>query len=150
MHWPACCVTITCNNNDINTKHPVTPLPLPLAPADEQDVDAAIQAARKAFDDGPWPRMGGKVRHLVAAVLHSNRRPLLRRVSHSVSSGCPLHTQALERFRFRIIAAGGCSVPQSLETSASTTPLSLTPPPLCPHQFPPPLPGSQPPDAQAS
>lgn len=26
-----------------------------------EDVDTAMQAARKAFDEGPWPRMGGKV-----------------------------------------------------------------------------------------
>ena len=25
--------------------------------ADERDIDAAVAAARKAFDDGPWPRM---------------------------------------------------------------------------------------------
>jgi hypothetical protein len=29
-----------------------------------EDVDTAMQAARKAFDEGPWPRMGGKVRGL--------------------------------------------------------------------------------------
>ena len=24
---------------------------------DERDIDAAVAAARKAFDEGPWPRM---------------------------------------------------------------------------------------------
>lgn len=32
-----------------------------VASADEADVDAAIKAARKAFDEGPWPKLGGKV-----------------------------------------------------------------------------------------
>lgn len=32
-----------------------------VANADAGDVDIAIKAARKAFDEGPWPRMGGKV-----------------------------------------------------------------------------------------
>jgi betaine-aldehyde dehydrogenase len=35
--------------------------------ADEADVDRAIAAARRAFDDGPWPRMSGAER---AGVLH--------------------------------------------------------------------------------
>ena len=33
-----------------------------VAKASDEDVDAAIKAARKAFDEGPWPKMGGKVR----------------------------------------------------------------------------------------
>jgi acyl-CoA reductase-like NAD-dependent aldehyde dehydrogenase len=32
-----------------------------IASAEPDDVDAAVKAARKAFDEGPWPRMGGKV-----------------------------------------------------------------------------------------
>jgi acyl-CoA reductase-like NAD-dependent aldehyde dehydrogenase len=28
-----------------------------VAEADEEDVDKAVKAARKAFDEGPWPRM---------------------------------------------------------------------------------------------
>jgi hypothetical protein len=32
-----------------------------VASADEADVDAAIKAARNAFDEGPWPKLGGKV-----------------------------------------------------------------------------------------
>ena len=28
-----------------------------VAEASEDDVDAAVRAARSAFDDGPWPRM---------------------------------------------------------------------------------------------
>lgn len=33
-----------------------------VAKASEEDVDAAVKAARKAFDEGPWPKMGGKVK----------------------------------------------------------------------------------------
>uniref|UniRef100_A0A383W590 Aldehyde dehydrogenase domain-containing protein n=1 Tax=Tetradesmus obliquus TaxID=3088 RepID=A0A383W590_TETOB len=32
-----------------------------IASAEPDDVDAAVKAARKAFDEGPWPRMGSKV-----------------------------------------------------------------------------------------
>jgi 5-carboxymethyl-2-hydroxymuconic-semialdehyde dehydrogenase len=32
------------------------------AAGDEQDVDAAVRAARQAFDDGPWPRMKAQER----------------------------------------------------------------------------------------
>src|ERR1700757_3429410 len=28
-----------------------------VAEGDKQDIDAAVKAARKAFDSGPWPRM---------------------------------------------------------------------------------------------
>ena len=35
--------------------------------ADAADVDAAVRAAREAFDSGPWPRMRGRDR---ARVLH--------------------------------------------------------------------------------
>lgn len=34
---------------------------LPPCTAGVEDVDVAVKAARKAFDEGPWPRMGGKV-----------------------------------------------------------------------------------------
>ena len=43
------------------TYRPVNPAneePLtPVAKGDERDIDAAVRAARKAFDEGPWPRM---------------------------------------------------------------------------------------------
>ncbi|KAK9902186.1 hypothetical protein WJX75_007160 [Coccomyxa subellipsoidea] len=35
---------------------------LDVAEAQEKDVDRAVQAARKAFDHGPWPRMSGRER----------------------------------------------------------------------------------------
>jgi acyl-CoA reductase-like NAD-dependent aldehyde dehydrogenase len=36
-----------------------------IASAEPDDVDAAVKAACKAFDEGPWPRMGGKVSWLL-------------------------------------------------------------------------------------
>jgi len=43
------------------TYRPVNPaneeLLTPVGKGDERDVDAAVRAARKAFDEGPWPRM---------------------------------------------------------------------------------------------
>jgi len=43
------------------TYQPVNPaneeLLTPVGKADERDIDAAVTAARKAFDEGPWPRM---------------------------------------------------------------------------------------------
>src|SRR5215813_4627874 len=33
-----------------------------VAKGDERDIDRAVAAARKAFDDGPWPRMGAHER----------------------------------------------------------------------------------------
>jgi coniferyl-aldehyde dehydrogenase len=32
-----------------------------VAEADKADVDVAVEAARKAFEEGPWPRMSGYV-----------------------------------------------------------------------------------------
>jgi aldehyde dehydrogenase (NAD+) len=43
------------------TYRPVNPanedLLTPVGKGDERDIDAAVSAARKAFDEGPWPRM---------------------------------------------------------------------------------------------
>jgi len=33
-----------------------------VAEGDEEDIDRAVKAARRAFDEGPWPRMTGRVR----------------------------------------------------------------------------------------
>ena len=33
------------------------------------DVDLAVQAARRAFDDGPWPRMGGRERAAIVRAI---------------------------------------------------------------------------------
>ena len=43
--------------------NPATEEPLARAPiSDEAEVDLAVQAARRAFDDGPWPRMSAQER----------------------------------------------------------------------------------------
>jgi acyl-CoA reductase-like NAD-dependent aldehyde dehydrogenase len=39
-----------------------------IAEADKEDVDIAVKAARRAFDEGPWPRMSGYV--CIAALIH--------------------------------------------------------------------------------
>src|SRR3954453_17447614 len=48
--------------------------------ASAEDVEAAILAARRAFDEGPWPRMTGKERahHLfkIAALIKQNAEEL--------------------------------------------------------------------------
>ena len=36
-----------------------------VAEADERDVDRAVAAARKAFDNGPWPRMSPAERQAI-------------------------------------------------------------------------------------
>jgi aldehyde dehydrogenase (NAD+) len=44
-------------------KNPATGEPLPSAPAaGPRDVEAAVVAARRAFDEGPWPRMNASAR----------------------------------------------------------------------------------------
>lgn len=47
-----------------------------LAEAGQADVDAAVQAARDAFDDGPWGRMPGK-----------ERARLMRRLAGEIAAG---------------------------------------------------------------
>lgn len=43
-----------------------------MAQAAAEDVDRAVKAARKAFEEGPWPRMPGCVRlHLQFLLKHS-------------------------------------------------------------------------------
>jgi aldehyde dehydrogenase (NAD+) len=46
------------SNRDLELTSPVTEEPFLKVPeASEKDVDLAVRAARKAFDEGPWPRM---------------------------------------------------------------------------------------------
>jgi len=51
-----------------------------VALGDAQDADAAVQAARRAFDAGPWPRMGfaqrGKLIHAFADLIDSHAHEL--------------------------------------------------------------------------
>jgi acyl-CoA reductase-like NAD-dependent aldehyde dehydrogenase len=42
-----------------------------VAEGDSEDIDRAVAAARRAFDEGPWPRMTAYVR------AHSTRRSML-------------------------------------------------------------------------
>lgn len=45
-----------------------------VADGDKHDVDKAVDSARKAFDEGAWPRMGGKVFSTEMPCMHVNRR----------------------------------------------------------------------------
>ena len=53
-----------------------------VAEADAADVDAAVAAARAAFDDGPWRSMSGRERarvlHRVADLIRENADELVR------------------------------------------------------------------------
>ena len=40
-----------------------------IAEADAEDVNRAVKAARVAFDEGPWPRLSGRVRHVDDRIL---------------------------------------------------------------------------------
>ena len=42
-----------------------------IAEADAEDVNRAVKAARIAFDEGPWPRMSGRVCHDVRILSYS-------------------------------------------------------------------------------
>ena len=41
-----------------------------LREADAQEVDAAVRSARKAFETGPWPRMGADERKAIFRSMH--------------------------------------------------------------------------------
>jgi acyl-CoA reductase-like NAD-dependent aldehyde dehydrogenase len=53
-----------------------------VAAADRSDVDAAVAAAREAFEEGPWPRMSARERarvlHRVADLVRENAEELVR------------------------------------------------------------------------
>ena len=42
-----------------------------VAEGDAADIDIAVKAARKAFDEGPWPKMPGTVRLRIACTVWS-------------------------------------------------------------------------------
>jgi len=48
-----------------------------VAEGDSEDIDRAVAAARRAFDEGPWPRMTAYVR------AHSTRRSMLAHADDS-------------------------------------------------------------------
>jgi acyl-CoA reductase-like NAD-dependent aldehyde dehydrogenase len=63
-----------------------------VAESDAADVDAAVAAARKAFDEGPWPRMSprerGDVLLKIAALLEQHREELAQ--LESLDTGKPI------------------------------------------------------------
>lgn len=67
------------------------------ARGNSDDVDKAVQAARKAFDEGPWPRRAGieraRVLHRTSDLIRRDRVELAR--IESLESGKPI-TQALD------------------------------------------------------
>lgn len=75
-----------------------------VAMADETDVDRAVAAARKAFDEGPWPHMRPSERadYLVrlAEALHRRTNDLAH--SWTRQMGAPFHTGAMPGTSFGI------------------------------------------------
>lgn len=63
-----------------------------VAEAQKEDVDAAVQAARRAFDKGPWPRMSGRERgailYKLADLMEENLEELA--MLESLDNGKPL------------------------------------------------------------
>ena len=58
----------------------------------QQDADRAVQAARRAFDEGPWPRMGyaerGALLHRFADLIEANAELLA--LADSTDMGKPV------------------------------------------------------------
>src|SRR5690606_22155797 len=69
------------------------------------DVDRAVRAARRAFDEGPWPRMGlaerGAVLHRLADLLERNAEEM--GLSDTRDMGKPI-TQSRDNDVFRSAA----------------------------------------------
>jgi acyl-CoA reductase-like NAD-dependent aldehyde dehydrogenase len=63
-----------------------------VAEADASDVDRAVAAARRAFDEGPWPRMSGRERarilHRVADLIRERADELV--ATESIDVGKPV------------------------------------------------------------
>lgn len=71
-----------------------------VAAAQPADVDAAVQAARQAFDAGRWPRMTGKARTSSSACGMPCALPALQRTARPLSwRGC-LSCTVLPRLHF--------------------------------------------------
>src|SRR5687767_15703741 len=69
------------------TVSPTTNRPIArLARAGVEDVQRAVAAARRAFDDGPWPRMTplerGRTMHRIANLLREDRKSTRLNSSH--------------------------------------------------------------------
>lgn len=74
-----------------------------------QDVDRAVRAARRAFDEGPWPRMGrkdrGRILHRLADLIEANGEELAK--ADTTDMGKPIDDmhgkdvpRSAENFRF--------------------------------------------------
>src|SRR5262245_26222888 len=63
-----------------------------VAEGDKADIDLAVKAARKAFEDGPWPKMSGAERgrllHKLADLIEKNQEELA--ALESLDNGKPL------------------------------------------------------------
>jgi aldehyde dehydrogenase (NAD+) len=85
-----------------------------VACAGAYDVELAVKAARRAFDDGPWPRMSGRERGLVmnkfADLLETHKDELA--ALETLDNGKPLAMSAgadipltIEHYRYYIITS---------------------------------------------
>lgn len=86
--------------------NPATGAAVASAPvADEQDVQRAVLAARRAFEEGPWPQMSGSERGRVLLRIASLLRERVESVAHLevLQSGKPIRDARAE-----VIAAAEC------------------------------------------
>ena len=65
-----------------------------VAEGDAEDVNRAVSAARKAFDEGPWPKMTAYVTS--AFLLHTFLSFFLSLYTNVVYSVCSLHSMVKE------------------------------------------------------
>src|SRR5213082_818542 len=63
-----------------------------VAEGDKADIDLAVKAARKAFEDGPWPKLSaserGRLLHKLADLIEQNQEELA--ALESLDNGKPL------------------------------------------------------------
>ena len=69
------------NGNTFDTHNPATEEKIAsVAAATKEDVDHAVKAARRAFDEGPWRRMApvdrGRLMYKLADLIEKNRDEL--------------------------------------------------------------------------
>ena len=71
-----------------------------LAVAPSEQVDRAVRAARKAFDDGPWPRLHARERKLLLGPLGDLVRAAERELAElqSLDNGLPISVSSSFRF----------------------------------------------------
>lgn len=73
--------------------------------ADERDVDRAVDSARRAFEEGPWPQMSASKRGHVLSCIASLLRDRVESLAHleTASSGKPIRDARAE-----VLAAAEC------------------------------------------